>query len=113
MAYKNDQVKLQIQAERTQFLPLKPGIIMTFNFAFLLLASATPTISQATDNSAKTETPTTSEPKQAKPKKICKSIAVTGSRLGKRECKTKEQWEQGESAMELGQKNGRGNLAPS
>ena len=84
---------------------------MTLSLALVLLASAS---SNSTAPAEVTVNPTTvAAAKPAKPKKICKSIAVTGSRLGKRECKTQEQWEQGESAMELGQKSGRGNLAPA
>lgn len=85
---------------------------MTLSFALLLLASASSNSTVPAE--VTTVKPTTvAAAKPAKPKKICKSIAVTGSRLGKRECKTQEQWEQGESAMELGQKSGRGNLAPA
>ena len=85
---------------------------MPLSLALLLLASAS-------SNSTAPAEVTTSKPtaviaaKPVKPKKICKGIAVTGSRLGKRECKTQEQWEQGESTMELGQKSGRGNLTPA
>lgn len=54
------------------------------------------------------------EAKPQKPKKICRPVEnLTGSRISKSICKTKEQWEQGESAMELGQKSGRGNLNPA
>lgn len=79
---------------------------MILNIATLLLAAATPNVSAADDS----QTPSTDRPKKAK--KICKSTTVTGSRLGKRECKTQEQWEQGESGMELGQKGAKGTLAP-
>ena len=52
------------------------------------------------------------EAKPAKPDKICKSIKMTGSRVGVRTCKTKEQWTQSESGMELGQKGNNGNPSP-
>jgi hypothetical protein len=36
---------------------------------------------------------TTTQPaKPAKPKKICKTVKMTGSNLGKRTCKTQDQW---------------------
>lgn len=62
--------------------------------------------------SASASTEQVTQPKPVKPKKICKDIEMTGSRLGKRECKTQEQWDQSESAMELGQKGAKGTLAP-
>ncbi|MGB5078792.1 MAG: hypothetical protein WBO17_15030 [Sphingorhabdus sp.] len=74
--------------------------------ALLLAASTTNADTTATDQAPQ------AQPKPAKPKKICKDIAMTGSRLGKRQCKTQEQWDQSESAMELGQKGAKGTLAP-
>lgn len=74
---------------------------MTPFFALLLLIASP----DATDTTA------TPEPKPVKVKKICKSVDLTGSRVGKRECKTKEQWEQGESVMELGQKGAQGSVS--
>lgn len=42
---------------------------------------------------------TTTQPaKPEKPKKICKSIKMTGSNLGRRICKTEEQWNAAEAA---------------
>lgn len=80
---------------------------MTLSLAILLLAAAPSNDAAATaDATAKTTAVTNAKP--VKVKKVCKSIAVTGSRLGKRECKTQEQWEMGESAMELGQKSAKG-----
>ncbi len=85
---------------------------MTFSFAILLLAAAVSDNSTAVaSTAAEASAPTEAEPK--KPTKICKSMAMTGSRVGKRVCKTKEQWQQSESGMELGQKSGRGNLTPA
>ena len=79
---------------------------MILNIATLLLAAANPNVSAVNDSQAQGA----DQPKKAK--KICKSTTVTGSRLGKRECKTQEQWEQSESGMELGQKGAKGTLAP-
>jgi hypothetical protein len=43
--------------------------------------------------------------------RICKNVDLTGSRIGKRKCKTKEEWEQSESVMELGQKGAQGSIS--
>ena len=69
---------------------------MTVSLAILLLAAASPNISAPADGATKAEgsaSVQTKPKKPKKPKKICKSIAVTGSRLGKRECKTQEEWD--------------------
>ncbi len=81
-------------------------MITTAIMSILLAAS-----SSAADTATTPPTPQ-AQPKPAKPKKICKDVEMTGSRLGKRECKTQEQWDQSESAMELGQKGAKGTLAP-
>lgn len=81
---------------------------MTFSFAILLLAAAVSDNANAVESTA-----IPVEEKAKKPAKICKSTTMTGSRVGSRVCKTKEQWEQGESGMEIGQKSGRGNLSPA
>lgn len=73
----------------------------------ILLASASTNADGAATAAASVD-----EAPPAKSAKICKSIKMTGSRVGVRTCKTKEQWEQGESAMELGQKGAKGTLAP-
>jgi hypothetical protein len=84
---------------------------MTISLAIALFAAASSTSATPADRPA-ADAPVVTEAKPVKPKKVCKSIAVTGSRLGKRECKTQEQWEMGEGAMELGQKGAKGSLAP-
>lgn len=48
-------------------------------------------------------TTATSEPTQAKPvkvKKICRSIVATGTRLGKRECKTQAEWDSVDKSLD-------------
>jgi hypothetical protein len=49
---------------------------------------------------------------QAKPKKICRSVSLTGSRLAKKQCKTQEQWDQAEYAAELSVKGKAGTTRP-
>lgn len=71
----------------------------------ILLASTSATA----DGSASTSV---DEVQPAKPTKICKSIKMTGSRVGQRICKTKEQWDQAESASELTVKGNAGNPSP-
>ena len=66
---------------------------MTVSLAILLLAAASPNISAPADGATTAEGSASAQTKPKKPKKICKSIAVTGSRLGKRECKTQEEWD--------------------
>lgn len=80
-------------------------MITTAILSILLATSAT------TDATANTEA-ATQQPKAAKPKKICKNVDMTGSRIGKRECKTKEQWEQAEYAAELSVKGAQGTTQP-
>jgi hypothetical protein len=58
------------------------------------------------------EAPGQSQPKPRKPKKICRSIAKTGSRITKSECKTQEQWDQAEYAAELSVKGAQGTTQP-
>jgi hypothetical protein len=84
---------------------------MTISLALALFAAASSN-SAAPAEAAPADAPAVTQAKPKKPTKICKAVTVTGSRLGKRECKTKEQWEMGESAMELGQKGAKGSLAP-
>jgi hypothetical protein len=85
---------------------------MTFSFAILLLAASVSDNATASVSTT-AEAPAPAEAAPEKPKKICKSTTMTGSRVGSRVCKTKEQWAQSESGMELGQKSGRGNLTPA
>ena len=81
-------------------------MLTTALLSILLLASGASDAAPAGDGVAATET------KKPKPKKICKDINMTGSRLGKRECKTKEQWEQAEYAAELSVKGAQGTTRP-
>jgi hypothetical protein len=62
--------------------------------------------------SASSDNPAPTQAKPEKPKKVCKTIAMTGSRLGRRECKTKEQWQQAEYAAELSVKGAQGTTQP-
>lgn len=80
-------------------------MITTAILAILLSTSATTDAATAGDSA-------TQQPKTAKPKKICKNVDMTGSRIGKRECKTKEQWEQAEYAAELSVKGAQGTTQP-
>ncbi|MGH6697418.1 hypothetical protein [Sphingopyxis sp.] len=50
-------------------------------------------LSAAAPEAAEAAAPTTTTAKPAKPKKICRSDADTGSRLKTRTCKTQEQWD--------------------
>lgn len=50
-------------------------------------------LSAAAPAAADAPAPTTTTAKPAKPKKICRSDANTGSRLKGRTCKTQEQWD--------------------
>ncbi len=52
----------------------------------LLLLTASPDAAATTSASEPTKV------KPVKEKKICRSIVATGTRLGKRECKTAEEW---------------------
>ncbi|HEV7234414.1 MAG TPA: hypothetical protein VGN36_09215 [Sphingorhabdus sp.] len=61
----------------------------------LLLLAASPDAGTAT---------TTTEPVAAKPvkeKKVCRSIVATGTRLGKRECKTQAEWDMVDKDLNL------------
>jgi hypothetical protein len=49
---------------------------------------------------------------QAKPKKICRTVGLTGSRIAKKQCKTQEQWDQAEYAAELSVKGKTGTTMP-
>lgn len=54
----------------------------------LALAAAAPA-----DTAAAADQATTTQPaKPEKPKKICKATKMTGSTIGRRVCKTEEQW---------------------
>ena len=53
---------------------------------------ATPILAAATEEPKEAQA-AGGEEKKAKPKKICKQIANTGSRTAARKCKTKEQWD--------------------
>ena len=74
--------------------------------ALLLLAASPDAAGTATS------APPPAEAKPEKPKKICKTINMTGSRVGRRECRTIEQWTQAESASELTVKGNAGNPSP-
>lgn len=72
-----------------------------------LLAASTPTAAVVSNDS-----PSQAQPKPRKPKKICRSMAKTGSRITKSECKTQEQWDQAEYAAELSVKGAQGTTQP-
>jgi hypothetical protein len=57
-------------------------------FAALAISVAAPAMGQATQ----TGTPKTGEVEAEKPKKVCRSVQVTGHRVPKRECKTAADW---------------------
>jgi hypothetical protein len=80
-------------------------MLTTALVSILLLASGTSEAATAVDGKAATDTA------KPKPKKICKNVDLTGSRIGKRQCKTQEEWDQGESVMELGQKGAQGSIS--
>ncbi|MEI4508192.1 hypothetical protein WBQ88_12675 [Sphingopyxis sp. CCNWLW253] len=50
-------------------------------------------LSAAAPEAAEAPAPTTAAAKPAKPKKICRSEADTGTRMKTRTCKTQEQWD--------------------
>lgn len=52
----------------------------------------------ATENPPADGTTTTQPAKPEKPKKICKTTKMTGSNLGRRTCKTQEQWDAAQDA---------------
>jgi hypothetical protein len=60
--------------------------MMTLILSLALAAAGAP--DQATGD----QTVSTQTAKPAKPKKICKSTKMTGSSIGRRVCKTQEQW---------------------
>jgi hypothetical protein len=71
----------------------------------LLLLAASP-------DAATAATPAVSEPVKAKPvkeKKICRNIVATGTRLGKRECKTAEEWAAVDDSLNRGRSGARSN----
>lgn len=49
---------------------------------------------------------------KARPKKICRTAGLTGSRIAKKQCKTQEQWDQAEYAAELSVKGKAGTTMP-
>jgi hypothetical protein len=49
---------------------------------------------------------------KVKPKRICRTTGLTGSRIAKKQCKTQEQWDQAESASELSVKGKAGTTMP-
>jgi hypothetical protein len=73
----------------------------------VMLAASSPS-AEAVSNDGTSQT----QPKPRKPKKICRSIAKTGSRITKSECKTQEQWDQAEYAAELSVKGAQGTAQP-
>jgi hypothetical protein len=78
-------------------------MISTLVFSLLLIASdAAPRVADA---------PAQEAPK-SKPKKICRTTGLTGSRIAKKQCKTQEQWDQAESASELSVKGKAGTTMP-
>jgi hypothetical protein len=81
-------------------------MISTLVFSLLLAASGT---SEAAPRVA--DAPAQEAPK-SKPKKICRTTGLTGSRIAKKLCKTQEQWDQAESASELSVKGKAGTTMP-
>lgn len=81
-------------------------MLTTAILSVLLLASGASDAASSGDSVAATDT------QKPKPKKICKNVDLTGSRIGKRQCKTKEQWEQAEYAAELSVKGAQGTTRP-
>ncbi len=81
-------------------------MITTFTLGLLLISSAAPEATSVRSDEAAQSAP------KAKPQKICKNMGLTGSRIGKRQCKTKEQWEQAEYAAELTVKGKAGTTQP-
>ena len=78
----------------------------TILLSVLLAASGT---ADAPANTADASPPTA---QKAKPKKICRTTGLTGSRIAKKLCKTQEQWDQAESASELSVKGKAGTTMP-
>jgi hypothetical protein len=81
-------------------------MISTLVFSLLLAASGTSEAAPRATDAAAQEAP------KAKPKKICRTTGLTGSRIAKKQCKTQEQWDQAESASELSVKGKAGTTMP-
>ena len=81
-------------------------MISTIVLSVLLAASGT---TDGATSAADTSPPTA---QKAKPKKICRTTGLTGSRIAKKQCKTQEQWDQAESASELSVKGKAGTTMP-
>lgn len=65
-------------------------ITLVLSFALAAAAVDLPPVGEPVD---------TAQPaKPEKPKKICKTVKMTGSHLGRRTCKTEAQWAAGEAA---------------
>jgi len=83
--------------------------MMTLILSLALAATAADT--PATENAS-----TTQPAKPEKPKKICKSMTMTGSNVGRRICKTQDQWNAEDSAnldnVNHGYKAQQGNGSP-
>jgi hypothetical protein len=81
-------------------------MISTIVFSILLAASGTSEAAPRAADAAAQEAP------KSKPKKICRTTGLTGSRIAKKVCKTQEQWDQAESASELSVKGKAGTTMP-
>ena len=81
-------------------------MITTLVFSLLLAASGTSEAAPRAEDAATQEAP------KSKPKKICRTTGLTGSRIAKKQCKTQEQWDQAESASELTVKGKAGTTMP-
>ena len=81
-------------------------MISTLVFSLLLAASGTSEAAPRAADAVAQEAP------KAKPKKICRTTSLTGSRIAKKQCKTQEQWDQAESASELSVKGKAGTTMP-
>jgi len=81
-------------------------MISTIVFSILLAASGTSETAPRAADAAAQEAP------KSKPKKICRTTGLTGSRIAKKVCKTQEQWDQAESASELTVKGKAGTTMP-
>jgi hypothetical protein len=80
--------------------------MITALVSVMLAASSPSADAVASDGTAQ------AQPKPRKPKKICRPLAKTGSRITKSECKTQEQWDQAEYAAELSVKGAQGTTQP-
>jgi hypothetical protein len=81
-------------------------MISTVIFSLLLAASVTSESAPSAADATAQEAP------KSKPKKICRTTGLTGSRIAKKQCKTQEQWDQAESASELSVKGKAGTTMP-